>query len=90
MDKRRKIILNRTINAASITFKAFNYETNIYQDHNSLWHFNTQRANIKKYVVHCVIDYKDISGGELSLMLKKIPYQHRLIIVSSSPVREKN
>ena len=89
MSNKRKAALNQMINAATITFKAFDYSVNPNSDRSQLWHFETHnQSKSKRYVVHCTLDINDVGDAILSILMKKTPPKHRLVIICRRKVTE--
>ena len=64
-------------------FKAFDYQVTMTESKSSLWNFLTSSPHTqKKYAVFCTPDISK-AKGLIKVALKKVPQEHRLVVVTS-------
>lgn len=70
------------ITACTLTFKAFDFEVTMTNGKSTLWNFVTYNPNNDKhYCIFCAPSLSK-SKGLIKVALKKLPKEHRLVVVT--------
>jgi len=70
------------ITSCTITFKAFDFKTEISKSKAKIWHFIAENPrNDKKYAVYCVPEIKKIKSL-VKIAIRKLPALTRLVIIT--------
>ncbi|MEC7278190.1 MAG: hypothetical protein VXV96_17845 [Bdellovibrionota bacterium] len=76
------------ITACTLTFKAFDFDVTMTNGQSTLWNFITYNPNNKKnYAVFCAPSVSK-SKALIKVALKKLPGDHRLVVVTESSTTE--
>lgn len=79
--KNRKQVIEEFVNSCTLVFKSFEYDVVISKNKANLWHFSANKLE-NNYVIYCAPEIKKVRGI-LKVAMKKIPDQHRLVVISS-------
>ncbi|MCR9204043.1 MAG: hypothetical protein NXH75_05675 [Halobacteriovoraceae bacterium] len=80
--------LRTFITKCTLTFKAFDFDVTMSESKSTLWNFITFNPNNqKRYCVFCAPSVKKVKGL-IKVALKKVPKDHRLVVVVKGHTEE--
>lgn len=71
------------INLCTITFKTFNHKVTPISSRQTLWDFTSISSSDRQYAVCCIPRLKS-SKGLITIALKKVPSDTRLVVVTNN------
>lgn len=81
-------INRKFITTCTLTFKAFDFDVTMSESKSTLWNFVAYNPNNqKRYAVFCTPAVSKVKGL-IKVALKKLPADHRLVIVAESHNQE--
>lgn len=81
-------INRKFITTCTLTFKAFDFDVTMSESKSTLWNFIAFNPNNqKRYAVFCTPSVSKVKGL-VKVALKKLPADHRLVVVAESTQQE--